>query len=574
MFTDYVYNVKLQDGTYWSGPRSQTPSGGIGGETRTTGVLSSDKGAELVNTKVDSYNKLTQQPTLPPPDAKTITPPTEKKATFMNPETEQSAIVNVDDYKAGQSLTGQGYQFAEGDYPSWLDDTDEQKAVRDAELEVKEASNKLKTFSTIMANDPALKGLLDSISSQWESRIADMRRVNASRAASIQTTGVRLGSRYTGGAGGMFGGIISEEERQGIARISELEGQKNAALAAAKSAYENEQWDRYTTLVTVAEKNYDKQIKTLEDIQKQQADYDKRIQDALKDEQENYNKYVLSPINDILKTAKKNGAPVDIINSINNAQSVADALNAAESYMQDIPNGGVVGEYLFYKKEAIAAGQVPVDFNTYSDMDANRKRSVSNIFMEGGLNSKQLTALTKINENVSNNAMYKKTNTMQTFVNNTLSALSQRNGVSDIAAINQFQKVIDEGAVTRDQDVKLIQSANSFINKYWNAKKNKFISGDQLTENQRQEMRDIAVKMYQTQIKALQKDPYIIAKNQEAKMYGIDPNDTILGGLDEYGSTADILLEKNKNNPLDLDLNAPQKFGEGGLLGGSNRLGI
>ncbi len=46
------------------------------------------------------------------------------------------------------------------------------------------------------------------------------------------------------------------------------------------------------------------------------------------------------------------------------------------------------------------------------------------------------------------------------------SSLALETGVGDIAAINALQKQIDEGAVVRDQDVALIQSAQSLIGRF------------------------------------------------------------------------------------------------------------
>jgi len=77
----------------------------------------------------------------------------------------------------------------------------EAKAERDA------AFLALKNFD--VSNDPALSRIVGGITSAWDSRIAEMDRINRSREAAIRTTGVRLGSRYTGGMGGPMGSIIS-----------------------------------------------------------------------------------------------------------------------------------------------------------------------------------------------------------------------------------------------------------------------------------------------------------------------------------------------------------------------------
>src|SRR3990167_10522119 len=84
-----------------------------------------------------------------------------------------------------------------------------------------------------VSTDPVLQSTLAIITGTWNTRIAEMERVNKSRIASISTTGIRLGSRYTGGAEGMMKGIIAEEERQGVERVVGLEAQKLAALTQA-----------------------------------------------------------------------------------------------------------------------------------------------------------------------------------------------------------------------------------------------------------------------------------------------------------------------------------------------------
>lgn len=159
----------------------------------------------------------------------------------------------------------------------------------------------------------------------------------------------------------------------------------------------------------------------------------------------------------------------------------------------------------------------------------------------GGYSQKQLSALTKLNESISKNDTYSKTSSMRTYMDNVSVALSQRNGLSDIAAINQFQKVIDEGAVTRDQDVKLIQGSQSLVNSL-KLKINKLEKGDQLTEQQREQMRAAVEGLYNAQTKALLNDPYIKAKTKEAELYGLSGSDTILSEIAGFDRTAATLM--------------------------------
>jgi hypothetical protein len=150
-----------------------------------------------------------------------------------------------------------------------------------------------------------------------------------------------------------------------------------------------------------------------------------------------------------------------------------------------------------------------------------------------GYNIKQKAALTKLNDSISKYTVFQSTTGMRQFADGVSVALSARNGLADIAAINQFQKVIDEGAVTRDQDVKLTQGAQSLLATL-KLKLKKLERGDQLSESQRQQMLTLVNQMYQARINAVQKDPYISAKKREAQIAGIDVADTILGELGSF----------------------------------------
>jgi len=151
----------------------------------------------------------------------------------------------------------------------------------------------------------------------------------------------------------------------------------------------------------------------------------------------------------------------------------------------------------------------------------------------GGYSKVQATKIASIDDKVSKNATYVKTSNMRGYADNVVASLSQGTGTGDLAAINQFQKVIDEGAVTRDQDVKLIQDSQSLYNKIA-TQVNKLKAGQQLSPELRSEMKKSVETLYQKQIEALAKDPFVKAKTSELSRYGIDPKDTIIGELGAY----------------------------------------
>lgn len=269
----------------------------------------------------------------------------------------------------------------------------------------------------------------------------------------------------------------------------------------------------------------------------------KEIQDTLKSLENN-----VPGVNDLVKTLATNGAPQEVIQKVLNSRNINEAYANAGGFAAG--GTGIIGEYNFYKAQAEAKGQVPVDFNTYQDMDANRKKSiaragVSNTTGASGTvyNPQQEKVISKVETSVSKSPAYTKTVSMQTYKNNVEASLSQGTGVGDIAAINQFQKVIDEGAVTRDQDVTLIQSSQSLANTL-KTKIKKLERGEQLSPELRQQMLTAVTDIYAAQQKAIANDPFIKAKKNELVRNNIDPTDTIFGELESLsGSTSDDLIQ-------------------------------
>lgn len=362
------------------------------------GVVSSQQGVDTINQKTKQLSNLTPVPVTTPAidTTKTTTTdtaaaPSPTKITLLNPTTGQTSIfedasVNKENI---QNLMKGGYQISEtsGNLPSWLvssqtgtTDTPQSKAQQ----EVDQASTDLKSLTDSLSkytiSDADLKAQTDAITTQWDARIADMQKVNSSRIGNINTTGIRLGSQYAGGAGGVFGGIVSEEERQSISRIGELEGNKQSAIAAAKSAAAQQNWQVYSKQVDLAQKAYEDKITALKELNTATTAQNKLISDNIKDQQKTYYDQVTKPKDDILVALGKsmNAVPQSVIDAVNNSEDLASAVSAAGTYLQDVPTSGIVGEYLFYKKQAEQAGHTPVSFNDYQNMDANRKAVATN----------------------------------------------------------------------------------------------------------------------------------------------------------------------------------------------------
>jgi hypothetical protein len=426
-----------------------------------------------------------------------INPTTEQSVTFENPEINKENI---------QGYLASGYQLAEasGQIPSWFTadgvssntQTPEQKAqagVDQAAVDLKSLTDNLINYTI---SDADLKAQADAITTMWDARIEDMKKVNASREGAINTLGTRLGSQYAGGAGGQFGGIVSEEERQGIARIGELEAQKQAAIAAAKLAARTQNWQVYSKQVDLAESLYTKKVEEVKNLQTATAAQNQLIATTLKNQEDSYYNHVEKPINDVLTSVIKNNAPKEIIDAINSATTPAEAIAAAGSYLQDVPSTGIVGEYLYYKRQAELAGQTPLSFDDYQTRDANRRVSIA--AAGSGLSNQTLTRVQSISNQFDGEQIVKDYNNVATQVSYIQNL--GKTPTEDIARIYAFAKVMDPNSVVREGEYKTVQDySTALMQRYGLNVKRVFTNSGFLTDEARNFMNTTLTKRLNTQ---------------------------------------------------------------------------
>lgn len=398
-------------------------------------------------------------------------------------------------------------------------------------------------------SDATTRAYLEGIKGQYATQQRQLTRSNANTEAGLGTALLRSGTaRY---APGSAAGLVSAQHATGIQKMADLTTQENAAIAEANQAKLNSDYKLLDSRLSILGDIRKEKMSIAKDIFEQKAAEEKANRDAEIKVKESVSK--------IAQDAAENGATPEQIDAITNSESVGDAIaNAGDSLQKGT---GTVGEWLQHKKDMVSRGLIPLSFDEYANMDANRKRSIVNVGIGGdsGYTSKQVTAITRLNDSISKNATYTKTSSMRNYGDNVKASLSQGTGVGDIAAINQFQKVIDEGAVTRDQDVKLIQGAQSLANQL-KTKVAKLEKGEQLSQTQRDQMQKLVDDMYASQVKALEKDPYISAKKKEAELYGLSKDDTILGELSGFNIGQDIMQseEQARKQLVELALKDPK----------------
>ena len=432
-------------------------------------AITTENAADLVRKTKEKEQRITPPPAptpTPAPEAPTPEPekPVDKSVTLTNLEdgrelTFDDATLNKPQIQGllntgGWTITkGNASPFTiEGASPA---DEEAEETAR-LKKEAEDARARVQNFD--VANDPALKRILDSITAQWDAKVSEMREINRRRRASMATLGVRLGSRYTGGIeSGVFGGVLSEEERQGLMRVEEIQASKQQALTAAQVAYTKQEWDKYVDLVNLAEKRYENQLTAVAALNKVAIEERQKIEKARQDEEQEFQK----SITDISLNAAKIGAPTDTLQAISEASSVGEAIQLAGNYLQT--GSGIVGEYIFYKRQAETLGQVPLSFDDYQTRDANRKISLTLAANAnaGGMNTKQQTIFNQIVNNYQKSPLVAAADRALTLKNSVenikknpeLGAAQLSLIYGYIQALDQYQSAVREGEIALNQSL-------------------------------------------------------------------------------------------------------------------------
>lgn len=131
----------------------------------------------------------------------------------------------------------------------------------------KELERMVSGFDAFRITNAELKSNIGSIVSGFDARIKRMEEIGERREKTFETLGFRTGAQFSGGIrGGVFGGVIAEEERQGVMRVQELEAAKKAEILAAREAARTNNYDIYVKKVNAAEEKYKEQIATIEKL--------------------------------------------------------------------------------------------------------------------------------------------------------------------------------------------------------------------------------------------------------------------------------------------------------------------
>lgn len=491
---------------------------------------------------LDEYVKLTR------------TDPTtgqEQTQIFANPALNKSQIDallsagwNIDEANLKQAIS---FGPAQEVKPSL---TPEQEALETAKSEVERLRSEADSFKI---TDAQLNSQIQNITSAWDSRVVQMQDVNKRREKLFETLGYRIGAQFTGGIrGGIFGGIIAEEERQGLMRIGELEAKKNAEIQDAKDAARKQNWDVYVTKLESAENTYAEQVKKIEEINKLNIAEQKKI-----DEQERKTTRDLAIAGLLNQGISDKKQLLNYLNIDDKGNIIGDFTAEEIDKTVDSLSGGAATklnsdyELFNYAKDN---GWLPENATLFDYWKLKAEsQKVKQDPSSSGLDNKTITQIDKLSSGFDSSPITKQFNEV---MNKKIAVESIMDtgikGPADLALVFDFMKSLDPNSVVREAEyATAAKSGNIFQGIY--SKFNGYMTegGGFLPPNVRKEFVNIIDKKY----KAVEAQ-YDNLRNETGRKINIKTGD--VDGTDyitDYKGALDFvqdLQDKSENAELSL----------------------
>lgn len=373
---------------------------------------------------------------------------------------------------------------------------------------------------TTVDNDAEINGILNQMREQSDAitstQIAEIqqkyaklkeqqKKINASREAATK------GALFRSGAAehDAYAQRTAQEEVQRSAEaIADLEAEEQTLINQAKAAQATNNFKILEKSLAQAEAKRAEKLKATEELNKQLLEAEKKAREQLiqssrddavaslfsqgvtdvssmldylnydeagnkigdftaKEVSDTLKNIVPTGLDDLIKTLTTNGAPAEIIQKVMSSSSLSEAYKNAGNYAAG--GTGIVGEYNLYRAQALEKGQIPVDFNTYQNMDANRKKSIAAAGVAGatGLNPKQtqnfLSITTKFQADpFINNAI--KGQTAIAIADQVLT--NPKSAANQLKSLYVLVKNLDPDSAVREGEISLAEKTQSYLQNF------------------------------------------------------------------------------------------------------------
>lgn len=178
----------------------------------------------------------------------------------------------------------------------------------------------------------------------------------------------------------------------------------------------------------------------------------------------------------------KSGAPANIIDLVSGSKSLTQAVKNAGEYLQS--GSGIVGEYQFYKRDAQARGLVPVSFDEYQNIDANRKKSIAAAAnAQTGLTPTQTTTFLRVTDKFQADKVMDSANKGKTAIDIANRVIADpSNAGGQLSILYTLVKSLDPDSAVREGEIALASQTQSYFSRFGNSLerigKGKVISDD------------------------------------------------------------------------------------------------
>lgn len=195
--------------------------------------------------------------------------------------------------------------------------------------------------------------------------------------------------------------------------------------------------------------------------------------------------------------------------------------------------------FLKVKAEYDAKG-IPITFNQYQDMDANRKRPVNITNVNTG--QRGFENAMKLGEGFKQEPIYKTHQVINQAYNQINNALDKGNAAGDLTAAIKINKMLDPDSIVRESEVATVANATGLVDKLSNYA-SQIAKGTRLNPEQRKEYRQLAKDFYR-----ISGEQYNETRNKYAEMGAankIEGVDTMLGKPWAMPATSNPSITKN-----------------------------
>lgn len=256
--------------------------------------------------------------------------------------------------------------------------------------------------------DSNTASIIDSIGKQYSQLMNEQQQVNSSQIGKVQNA-LLMGGVTGQGSTSQFASTsadsqVTEQMNYGVQQIQKLQNQEDQAIAAAKAAQEQQDYqivDKQNALIeslrveklTAAQKLSDQISAATEQNQIDNAVTKlytsgttnpsailknlttngvtaNGVPITLKDIQTSLTNQVPQGVTDLIATLTKNGAPSDVISKVMASPDLTTAITNSGDYLKEAT--GDMGTYLAYKRDAEANGHIPQDYATWQKAQDTR----------------------------------------------------------------------------------------------------------------------------------------------------------------------------------------------------------